>query len=133
MKKAPSSAALDPSHGHLAPHHKAGRVKVAIRVRPPFQDEIDAHSKSALGSQGRDFAPVVETRTEPSGVDQSGPVGKVLLKVSPGKQREFWFDHAFGASAGQDHIYDCVARPVVSDVLKGYNGTIFAYGQTGTG
>lgn len=25
------------------------------------------------------------------------------------------------------------ARPIVSNVLEGYNGTIFAYGQTGTG
>jgi len=26
-----------------------------------------------------------------------------------------------------------VARPIVDAVLEGYNGTIFAYGQTGTG
>ncbi|RTG91200.1 uncharacterized protein DC041_0009813 [Schistosoma bovis] len=26
-----------------------------------------------------------------------------------------------------------VARPIVDKVLEGYNGTIFAYGQTGTG
>ena len=26
-----------------------------------------------------------------------------------------------------------MARPIVDNVLEGYNGTIFAYGQTGTG
>lgn len=26
-----------------------------------------------------------------------------------------------------------MARPIVEDVMVGYNGTIFAYGQTGTG
>jgi len=30
-------------------------------------------------------------------------------------------------------VFDCVAKPVVERVLEGYNGTIFAYGQTGTG
>ncbi|VDK65374.1 unnamed protein product, partial [Cylicostephanus goldi] len=30
-------------------------------------------------------------------------------------------------------VYNVAARPIVENVLKGYNGTIFAYGQTGTG
>lgn len=33
----------------------------------------------------------------------------------------------------QKSVFDLVARPVVDRVLEGYNGTIFAYGQTGTG
>jgi hypothetical protein len=30
-------------------------------------------------------------------------------------------------------LYNTTARRIVDSVLKGYNGTIFAYGQTGTG
>ena len=30
-------------------------------------------------------------------------------------------------------MFDRVAAPVVGNCIKGYNGTIFAYGQTGTG
>jgi len=30
-------------------------------------------------------------------------------------------------------VYNQAARPIVKNVLEGYNGTIFAYGQTGTG
>ena len=30
-------------------------------------------------------------------------------------------------------MYNLAARPIVENVLEGYNGTIFAYGQTGTG
>ena len=30
-------------------------------------------------------------------------------------------------------MYNRVARSIVDNVLEGYNGTIFAYGQTGTG
>ena len=33
----------------------------------------------------------------------------------------------------QTVVYDHVAKPLVSDVLEGYNCTIFAYGQTGSG
>jgi Kinesin motor domain len=32
-----------------------------------------------------------------------------------------------------DQIYRGTAQPIVESLLKGYNGTIFAYGQTGTG
>lgn len=30
-------------------------------------------------------------------------------------------------------MYQKTAEPIVESVLEGYNGTIFAYGQTGTG
>lgn len=33
----------------------------------------------------------------------------------------------------QQDLYDETANPIVQDVLEGFNGTIFAYGQTGTG
>ena len=46
---------------------------------------------------------------------------------------QFTFDTAFGGSSSQDDIFNVVARPIITDVLKGINGTIFAYGQTGSG
>lgn len=36
-------------------------------------------------------------------------------------------------SANQEEIYNCTALRIVENVMNGYNGTIFAYGQTGTG
>lgn len=33
----------------------------------------------------------------------------------------------------QEDVYDCTAQDVVSDIFKGYNGTVFAYGQTSSG
>ena len=35
--------------------------------------------------------------------------------------------------ASQKEVYDNSFRPIVEDVLMGFNGTIFAYGQTGAG
>jgi kinesin family protein 3/17 len=36
-------------------------------------------------------------------------------------------------SSSQDDIYEETVRSLVTSVLDGFNGTIFAYGQTGTG
>jgi kinesin family protein 3/17 len=33
----------------------------------------------------------------------------------------------------QDNVFAESAYPIIDNVLSGYNGTIFAYGQTGTG
>ena len=33
----------------------------------------------------------------------------------------------------QQNVYNESAFPIVESVLEGYNGTIFAYGQTGCG
>lgn len=47
--------------------------------------------------------------------------------------KSYTFDHVFGTASKQVDVYNLVARPIVDAVLEGYNGTIFAYGQTGTG
>lgn len=39
----------------------------------------------------------------------------------------------FYSSSTQQNIYDETVRPLVASVLEGYNGCVFAYGQTGTG
>lgn len=33
----------------------------------------------------------------------------------------------------QDKIYEFAAKPVIESVLEGFNGTVFAYGQTSSG
>ena len=45
----------------------------------------------------------------------------------------FTFDHIFGMESTQTEVYEQSAFLLVENVLEGYNGTIFAYGQTGCG
>ncbi|XP_003690279.2 kinesin-like protein KIF6 [Apis florea] len=45
----------------------------------------------------------------------------------------FSFYRIFEESATQDEVFENVARPVIERALDGYNGTIFAYGQTASG
>ncbi|KAL0245124.1 hypothetical protein GEMRC1_009204 [Eukaryota sp. GEM-RC1] len=52
---------------------------------------------------------------------------------NPDKTKTFTFDNVYGSETEQRRVYDETALPLVDSVLGGYNGTIFAYGQTGTG
>ncbi|XP_033632588.1 kinesin-like protein KIF11-B [Asterias rubens] len=47
--------------------------------------------------------------------------------------KTFSFDKAFGPKAKQIEVYKSVVLPTLDEVLMGYNCTVFAYGQTGTG
>lgn len=100
------------------------RMKVGIRCRPPFKEEIES-------SRGN-FMSIIETKQANVSNDDNS-LNTVTLTLMSGRQRDFLFDYALGADITQDYVYNTVAKPVVNDVLKGFNGTIFAYGQTGTG
>lgn len=45
----------------------------------------------------------------------------------------FVFDYVYDQNCTQKKVYETTARTVVDSALQGYNATIFAYGQTGTG
>ena len=45
----------------------------------------------------------------------------------------FIFNESHFFSSEQANIFAETAYPVCENVVTGYNGTIFAYGQTGTG
>ncbi|XP_034176186.1 kinesin heavy chain isoform X1 [Osmia lignaria lignaria] len=85
-------------------------IKVVCRFRPLNDSEEKAGSKFIVKF--------------PSGGDENciSIGGKVYL-----------FDKVFKPNATQDKVYNEAARSIVTDVLAGYNGTIFAYGQTSSG
>lgn len=47
--------------------------------------------------------------------------------------KTFVFDAVFDDDCTQREVYQAAAEPLVRDVIEGFNGTIFAYGQTGAG
>ncbi|XP_076946231.1 kinesin-like protein KIN-5C [Bidens hawaiensis] len=95
---------------------KGVNVQVLLRCRPFSDDEL------------RNNAPHVVTCNE-----QQREVA--VSQSIAGKQidRVFTFDKVFGPSAHQKDLYEQEVIPIVNEVLKGFNCTIFAYGQTGTG
>lgn len=49
------------------------------------------------------------------------------------KNTIYKFDQVFYQECSQQKLYERVGKPIINEVLNGYNCTIFAYGQTGTG
>ncbi|XP_042203574.1 kinesin-like protein KIF3A [Homarus americanus] len=92
-------------------------VRVVVRVRPLSDQETKAGYKSMVECDDLNCSLLV---TNPDA--QAGEPPKV-----------FTFDSVFGQDSKQVDVYNLAARPIVENVLEGYNGTIFAYGQTGTG
>ncbi|XP_076926393.1 kinesin-like protein KIN-5C [Bidens hawaiensis] len=97
-------------------HEKGVNVQVLLRCRPFSKDEL------------KNNAPQVVTCNE---FQREVAVSQSIA----GKQidRVFTFDKVFGPSAQQKDLYEQAVIPIVNEVLEGFNCTIFAYGQTGTG
>ena len=88
-------------------------VKVAVRLRPMSEKEIQSG-----------FKKIVEIDRSTASVHITNPQNQVI---------NFTFDYGFPEDITQEEVYEETAAPIVSGVLEGFNGTIFAYGQTGTG
>uniref|UniRef100_A0A8B9E0C7 Kinesin-like protein n=1 Tax=Anser cygnoides TaxID=8845 RepID=A0A8B9E0C7_ANSCY len=70
-------------------------------------------------------------------VELEAGLGRVSIRnprAAPGEPpKTFTFDAVYDAGSRQAELYDESVRPLVDAVLRGFNGTVLAYGQTGTG
>ncbi|XP_055079043.1 kinesin family member 5Aa isoform X2 [Periophthalmus magnuspinnatus] len=82
-------------------------IKVLCRFRPLNQSEIIRGDQFIAKFQGDDTV------------------------IIGGKS--YVFDRVFPTNTTQEQVYNTSAKQIVKDVLGGYNGTIFAYGQTSSG
>ena len=91
-------------------------VRVVVRCRPLFGKEL-AEQRQRI-------------------VEMDVPRGQVTLTnpKSPGEDaRKFTFDRIFDWTCTQREVYEGAAKPIVDACIEGFNGTVFCYGQTGTG
>ncbi|KAL4993898.1 kinesin-like protein bimC [Aspergillus recurvatus] len=91
-------------------------IHVVVRCRGRNEREVKENSGVALQTEG------VKGKT-------------VELSMGPNavSNKTYTFDKVFSAAADQVTVYEDVVLPIVTEMLAGYNCTIFAYGQTGTG
>ena len=68
-------------------------------------------------------------------VEMDARLGTVSVSDLKGGQpaKSYSYDAVFDWNSTQEGIFNETASPIVDSVLDGYNGTVFAYGQTGTG
>lgn len=68
---------------------------------------------------------------------EDNPIQKFSKSVVPMgkkvKDQTFGFDRIFDDSATQADVYEATTKPLIDNVLDGYNATVFAYGATGCG
>ncbi|XP_013920380.1 PREDICTED: centromere-associated protein E [Thamnophis sirtalis] len=88
-----------------------GGVTVCVRVRP-----LIAREKEDLDEKGQ-----VSWKSEDCTVSQTDGT------------RSFAFDRVFHSNNSTKEVYQGVAAPIIKSAVQGYNGTIFAYGQTASG
>jgi len=104
-----------------------GRVNVFSRVRPTVAREDGDQLCVEM---------LPEDKTCVVHLEDGDAVDRVLAGGSAAPQTEtkkYTFDGVFDGSCTQKEVYDAVGKPVLKDVLMGYNGSILAYGQTGAG
>lgn len=82
----------------------------------------------------------VVCRFRPLNPSEKSTGSQEIVSFPPGSResvnirgKTYLFDRVFGPGANQAQVYEEAAKPIVKDVLSGYNGTIFAYGQTSSG
>ena len=85
-------------------------VRVCCRFRPQNQLEIDMESPISVE--------IFENKA-------------ALTSNENERSYEFDFDSVFPMEVTQQEVFNNASAPLVDEVLRGYNGTIFVYGQTG--
>lgn len=109
--------ASQPSSSSKKKEEKGKNIQVVVRCRPFNLAERKANAHSVVECD--------HARKEVS-VRTAGLTDKTSRKT-------YTFDMVFGASTKQIDVYRSVVCPILDEVIMGYNCTIFAYGQTGTG
>jgi kinesin family protein 3/17 len=93
----------------------AEAVKVMVRARPMNKREIGLNSNK-----------VIEVFDDRGEITITNPSEKENKKT-------FTYDAVFDENSKQSEVYEKSAFNIVNNIFEGYNGTIFAYGQTGCG
>ncbi|KAI9892153.1 MAG: Kinesin heavy chain [Vezdaea aestivalis] len=86
-------------------------IKVVARFRPQNKTEIESGGQPIVSFESEDTC-------------------NLNTKEAAGA---FTFDRVFDMASRQTDVFDFSIKPTVDDILNGYNGTVFAYGQTGAG
>ncbi|KAB7497065.1 Centromere-associated protein E [Armadillidium nasatum] len=88
-------------------------IVVALRLRPFISRELNEENEKYWEAQENTIVQYEPTTKKPI--------------------NSFAFDEVFDVNITNEKIYNDLAHPIVQSGLAGFNGTIFAYGQTSSG
>ena len=107
---------------------------VAVRSRPLSKIELEYSNIKTIEIQNSKTLII----TEPTQYNYIEEGSKYInkdnaLEIIQSKQTKFEFDYAFDEHTQQEDIYHFTTENLIESVMEGYNGTVFAYGATGSG
>ncbi|KAJ2801159.1 hypothetical protein H4R21_002891, partial [Coemansia helicoidea] len=94
-------------------------INVAIRVRPLNQRELRSTAAAQTSLPWLVQRDTITQRTHADGRAATG--------------NSFTFDRVFDQAESTRSVYDNVVKSIIGSSMGGFNGTIFAYGQTSSG
>lgn len=125
-----SSKESPPKRGERV--ERQSNFKVVVRVRPPLPRELSGELpfQNIIAVDDREQVITISENVDKL-FDERGSANMNASGMY--SSHNFAFDHVYDQEASQKKVYETTARGVVDSALQGYNATIFAYGQTGTG
>jgi centromeric protein E len=96
-----------------AQHGAETTINVSVRIRPMNDMEV-------------------AMKSEPVWIEHHG---NCITEIDTGGEtgKQLFYDQVFGPETSTQEVYDKVAVNIIKASLAGYNGTLFAYGQTSSG
>lgn len=99
-----------------------GYIKVSVRVKPPTANKSGSITKVEVSPDG-----TIST------INNQWTVDTNRNAITSKEIGDFVFDNVYHGSILNSHVFDNSVRELVDQVMAGYNGTVFAYGMTGSG
>ena len=107
---------------------------VAVRSRPLNKMELTYSNIKTIEIENLKTLIITEPTQYNYTQDGSKYINKDnALEIIQSKQTKFEFDYAFDENTQQEDIYHFTTEHLIESVMEGYNGTVFAYGATGSG
>jgi len=92
------------------------RVQVMVRIRPQSTLEKETNQPVIITAPNNTELRVRQSRKGLTAADKT-----------------YNFDNVFNSHSTQEEVFRVAIEPLVTEVLQGFNCTVFAYGPTGTG
>lgn len=95
---------------------------VCVRVRPLIEREIRVGEEE-----------IIQINDEFKIITILEPMINSTVDSAAYTKHSFTFDQVFGPNISQSQVYNQQCKQIIDSVFRGFNATILAYGQTGTG
>ncbi|KAM3141803.1 hypothetical protein pb186bvf_006125 [Paramecium bursaria] len=108
-------------------------LRVVIRVRPPMAREIRDGKFISTIQVAPDKQQLCIFDYQAIELVQDDDLQAYVQNPANYQIHQFTFDYVYDQDSTQQEVYETTAALSVDSTLEGYNSTIIAYGQTGTG